>query len=39
MIRQHQFEKVELVQFVAAGDIRRGAGGIDRARRKNPAAA
>ena len=39
MIRQHQFDKVELVQIVHPGPFVRGAGGIDRARRDDPAAA
>ncbi len=38
MIRQHQFDKVELVQIVASGRLVRGARGADRPRRGDPAA-
>ncbi len=36
MIRQHQFDKVELVQIVHPGEIRRGARGTDPPRRSHP---
>ena len=39
MIRQHQFDKVELVQIVAPGASVRRARGADRPRRGDPAAA
>ena len=38
MIRQHQFDKVELVQIVHPGALVRGARGADRPRRDDPAA-
>jgi hypothetical protein len=36
MIRQHQFDKVELVQIVRPGPVLGGAGGADRPRRDHP---
>ena len=39
MIRQHQFDKVELVQIVHPDEVVRGARGADRARRGDPEAA
>ena len=39
MIRQHQFDKVEMVQIVAPGEERRGARGDGRPRRGDPAEA
>ena len=39
MIRQHQFDKVEMVQIVHPGPLVRRAGGADRPRRDDPAAA
>ena len=39
MIRQHQFDKVELVQIVQPETLVRRAGAADRARRDDPAAA